>query len=179
MALTFGTLLSSQGADAQELHPRGLHPWLEVQLYAGFQKPTTRGVWSGSPSGPRGAERTLHVLRSPLQGGPEPVLLGPTWSTTTRVRDPFRASLRTTSPATYRAPRGPVLSDTLHNAAPRRGLPRRRARRVTPWVRATRGQATPAGRNWTLTRGPTGFVVLGMQCSQVRWHEPPMTTRSP
>ena len=30
------------------------------------------------------------------------------------------------------------------------------------------GQATPAGRNWTLTRGPTGLAVFGMQCSQVR-----------
>ena len=29
-------------------------------------------------------------------------------------------------------------------------------------------QATPVGRNCTLTRGPTGFAVLGMQCSQVR-----------
>ncbi|MGY1849524.1 hypothetical protein, partial [Blastococcus sp. SYSU DS1021] len=37
LALTFGTLLSSQGADAQELDPRGLRPWLDVQLYAGFQ----------------------------------------------------------------------------------------------------------------------------------------------
>jgi hypothetical protein len=37
LALTFGTLLSSQGADAQKLDPRGLRRWLEVQLYAGFQ----------------------------------------------------------------------------------------------------------------------------------------------
>ena len=26
----------------------------------------------------------------------------------------------------------------------------------------------PAGRNCTLTRGPTGLLVFGMQCSQVR-----------
>ena len=38
MALTFGTLLSSQGADAQKLDPLGLRRWLEVQLYAGFQE---------------------------------------------------------------------------------------------------------------------------------------------
>src|SRR5215213_8950064 len=38
LALTFGTLLSSQGADAQKLDPRGRHPWLEVLPYAGFQK---------------------------------------------------------------------------------------------------------------------------------------------
>ena len=40
-------------------------------------------------------------------------------------------------------------------------------------------QATPAGRNCTLIRGPTGFAVFGTACSQVRWHEPPITTRSP
>jgi len=34
MALTFGTLLSSQGADAQEPHPSGHRPQLDVQLYA-------------------------------------------------------------------------------------------------------------------------------------------------
>ncbi|MGY1987473.1 hypothetical protein ACI792_14745, partial [Blastococcus sp. SYSU DS0669] len=39
LALTFGTLLSSQGADAQKLDPSGLRPWLEVPLYAGFQQP--------------------------------------------------------------------------------------------------------------------------------------------
>ena len=34
MALTFGTLLSSQGADAQRLDPLGLRPWRLVLLYA-------------------------------------------------------------------------------------------------------------------------------------------------
>ena len=38
MALTFGTLLSSQGADAHELDPLGRPSWLDVQLYAGFQQ---------------------------------------------------------------------------------------------------------------------------------------------
>ena len=28
-------------------------------------------------------------------------------------------------------------------------------------------------------RGPTGAAVLGTACSQVRWHEPPITSRSP
>src|SRR4051812_38025246 len=69
LALTFGTLLSSQGADAQKLDPSGPHNWLDVQLYAGFQKPPTRGTWSGGPSGPRGAKRTLHHLQAPSQGG--------------------------------------------------------------------------------------------------------------
>ncbi|RBY87033.1 hypothetical protein DQ244_16945, partial [Blastococcus sp. TBT05-19] len=40
LALTFGTLLSSQGADAQQLDPSGLRHWLDVQLYAGFRRPS-------------------------------------------------------------------------------------------------------------------------------------------
>jgi len=31
-----------------------------------------------------------------------------------------------------------------------------------------RRQKTPRGRNWMLIRGPTGRVVLGTACSQVR-----------
>jgi hypothetical protein len=73
LALTFGTLLSSQGADAQQFGPRGLPRWLDVQHYAGFQRPC-EGGWSGGPSGPLGAWRTLHHLQGPLQGGPEAVL---------------------------------------------------------------------------------------------------------
>ena len=30
-----------------------------------------------------------------------------------------------------------------------------------------------------LIRGPTGFTVFGMACSHVRWHDPPITSRSP
>src|SRR5919107_2361679 len=44
LALTFGTLLSSQRADAQQLGPSGLPRWLDVQHYAGFQRPRTRGA---------------------------------------------------------------------------------------------------------------------------------------
>ena len=44
MALTFGTLLSSQRADAQQLGPSGLPRWLDVQHYAGFQRPRIRGA---------------------------------------------------------------------------------------------------------------------------------------
>src|ERR1035437_1361068 len=40
-------------------------------------------------------------------------------------------------------------------------------------------QRTPRGRNWMLIRGPTYLVVLGTECSQVRWHDPPITSRSP
>src|SRR3954451_15027576 len=76
LALTFCTLLSSQGADAQKLDPSGLRSWLEVQLYAGFQQlpirgagpaalsdraahgepyTTSRGSCTDPPSGPRRA----------------------------------------------------------------------------------------------------------------------------
>ncbi len=38
---------------------------------------------------------------------------------------------------------------------------------------------TPAGRNCTLTRGPSECASLGTECSQIRWQLPPMTKRSP
>ena len=44
MALTFGTLLSSQIADAQQLDPSGPRHWLDVQHYAGFRCPRQRQV---------------------------------------------------------------------------------------------------------------------------------------
>ena len=44
MALTFGTLLSSQGADAQKLDPHGRRVWRDVLPYAGFQRPRTGGL---------------------------------------------------------------------------------------------------------------------------------------
>ena len=44
-------------------------------------------------------------------------------------------------------------------------------------LRAT-AQKTPRGRNCTEIRGPA-WATLGTACSQVRWHEPPITTRSP
>src|SRR4029453_17054292 len=69
LALTFGTLLSSQGADAQKLDPRGPRPWQDVQLYAGFQLLPIPGGWSGGPSGPRGAWRTIHDPEGSLHGG--------------------------------------------------------------------------------------------------------------
>src|SRR3954452_362043 len=50
LALTFGTLLSSQGADAHQIHPSGLHRWRLVQPYAATGN-SPRGV-SGWPLGP-------------------------------------------------------------------------------------------------------------------------------
>ena len=54
MALTFGTLLSSQGADAQRLDPLGVRLWRLVLLYAvsGVLHP---GVLSAALPGPSGA----------------------------------------------------------------------------------------------------------------------------
>jgi hypothetical protein len=54
LALTFGTLLSSQGADAQRLDPLGLRLWRLVLLYAvsGVLHPE---VLSAALPGPSGA----------------------------------------------------------------------------------------------------------------------------
>ncbi len=51
MALTFGTLLSSQGADAQRLDPLGLRLWRLVPLYAVFGV-LHPGVLLRGPPGP-------------------------------------------------------------------------------------------------------------------------------
>ncbi len=54
LALTFGTLLSSQGADAQRLDPLGLRLWRLVPLYAVFGV-LHPGVLSAALPGPSGA----------------------------------------------------------------------------------------------------------------------------
>src|SRR3954451_2069427 len=115
LALTFGTLLSSQGADAQRTGPFGLRPWRLC--------PTVRLSRIGAPEG------------APM------ALTGLLGATQTKIHE---------------------VRGVLH------------ARSATPSPPA---QATPAGRNCTLTRGPTGRDVFGTQCSHVRWQEPPMTTR--
>jgi hypothetical protein len=53
LALTFGTLLSSQGADAQLLNPLGLRLWRLVLLYAvcGGPHPEVLSVALPGPSG--------------------------------------------------------------------------------------------------------------------------------
>lgn len=40
-------------------------------------------------------------------------------------------------------------------------------------------QRTFRGRNCTLTRGPAARADFGTACSQVRWQDPPITSRSP
>src|SRR5919107_4813715 len=54
LALTFGTLLSSQGADAQRLDPLGLRLWRLVPLYAVSGVLHPGGALRGPP-GPRPA----------------------------------------------------------------------------------------------------------------------------
>src|SRR3712207_3943927 len=54
LALTFGTLLSSQRADAQRLDPLGLRLWRLVPLYAVFGV-SHPGVLSAALPGPSGA----------------------------------------------------------------------------------------------------------------------------
>ena len=50
--------------------------------------------------------------------------------------------------------------------------------RLTPTMSQV-AHVTPRGRNWMLIRGPTGLLVFGTACSQVRWQLPPITSRSP
>ena len=59
-------------------------------------------------------------------------------------------------------------------AGPRGGHRGRRRGRGLP----LRRQKTLSGRNCTEIRGPA-WATFGTACSQVRWQEPPMTTRSP
>ncbi len=87
MALTFGTLLSSQRADAQRIDPSGLPRWLDVQHYAGFQRPHTGGL-DRRPSRTARRMENHTRLREALHGGsrpPRPVLERP------RCRVPPRA----------------------------------------------------------------------------------------
>src|SRR5918998_1000320 len=62
LALTFGTLLSSQGTDAQRFDPLGLRLWRLVLLYAVFGV-LHPGVLSATLPGPSGAKRTIHDSR--------------------------------------------------------------------------------------------------------------------
>jgi hypothetical protein len=57
LALTFGTLLSSQGADAQQLHPLGLHRQRLVHLTPSAAA-CSLGVLA---AGPRGGFLRIHV----------------------------------------------------------------------------------------------------------------------
>src|SRR3954447_2210729 len=61
LALTFGTLLSSQGADAQRHRPLRASSLAEVLPYPASGQPPRREL-PGRPPGPRGAERKLRAL---------------------------------------------------------------------------------------------------------------------
>ena len=71
LALTFGTLLSSQRTDAQKLNPSGHRPWLEVQHYAGFQRPARRAASPAALPG-RAAQRENYTPL-PDRSNPPPV----------------------------------------------------------------------------------------------------------
>src|SRR3954465_2450078 len=60
LALTFGTLLSSQGTDAQQLHPHGLHRQRLVHLTPSAG-PATPG---GAGRCPRGRVRRIDQVRT-------------------------------------------------------------------------------------------------------------------
>ena len=71
MALTFGTLLSSQGADAQLPDPRGPRLWRLVQLYAVFGVLHPEGALRGPPGPVRRVEnhtRTSGRVRKSAEG---------------------------------------------------------------------------------------------------------------
>src|SRR5687768_14064422 len=72
LALTFGTLLSSQRADAQQLDPHGNRHWLDVQHYAGFQQLPPRGA--GPPDLPARAAHgeQYTTLSGRARGVPDP-----------------------------------------------------------------------------------------------------------
>src|ERR1700712_2778436 len=69
LALTFGTLLSSQGADAQKEDPLGLRLWRLVRLYAVLRIGRTRGSHpAGLPAARRRKDDTPGS--GPRAGGP-------------------------------------------------------------------------------------------------------------
>ena len=126
--------------------------------------------------------------------------LGPTWVARSAGRDPVHWLSADGASGTVPVPEVEVVDtlgagDVLHGAllaavARSRGRrspsgPGRGGRDGVPVGRGSRRarlgqrQRTPRGLNCTEIRGPTGLVVFGTQWSQVRWQEPPMTTRSP
>src|SRR3954471_9175647 len=60
LALTFGTLLSSQGADAQQSGPRGLSSLADCPIHTSHSDVPRSGVRSGALPGRRGAWGTVH-----------------------------------------------------------------------------------------------------------------------
>jgi hypothetical protein len=198
LALTFGTLLSSQGADALVLQP--FRPSFETisPLYTALRNGRTSGArpavdQAGGPVRSRSVQgeryTTLSAPRTGVRSGAALLSAGPVTRTDDalgRLAGHWPGDVwRKVVPPHPRSSSWSRRRVAGHWAAASRRGPRR-----GPWSRppaapadsvtaAHRGQATPRGRNCTLTRGPTGFVVFGTQCSRVRWHEPPMTTRSP
>src|SRR3954452_4168023 len=65
LALTFGTLLSSQGADAHALHPHGLPSWLDCPTLRRFPA-SPRGEAGPAALPGRAAQRRSYVR----PGGP-------------------------------------------------------------------------------------------------------------
>ena len=94
MALTFGTLLSSQGADAQLLDPLGPRLWRLVQLYAVFGVLHPEGALRGPPGPVRREEnhtRGPGSVRKSVEGGPR-------HSARARRQSPRKLSIPTVRP---------------------------------------------------------------------------------
>src|SRR3954453_13434228 len=129
LALTFGTLLSSQGADAQQSGPRGLSSLADcptIHRTRMFPAPGSDPV----PSRAGAVHGEQYTKLSGPAGALPPVLLCPTWSTTRARRQ------------TSRSPSG-----RGHNAAVARALPAPCDQRHGE--NPEEPQATPRGRNWT------------------------------
>src|SRR3712207_116867 len=108
LALTFGTLLSSQGADAQQVDPLGFSCWLVVQ-----PAPVSGCSLTGSPARrpSRAARRRRNVTRPPTGSarGPGEV----------PVTSPRPALRRPRGDGTARSPAGPRASSSWGCSAPR------------------------------------------------------------
>src|SRR4051794_23889898 len=97
LALTFGTLLSSQGADAQQSGPRGLSSLADcptIHRTRMFPAPGSDPV----PSRAGAVHGEQYTKLSGPAGALPPVLLCPTWSTTRARRQTFRLPLRPAFP---------------------------------------------------------------------------------
>src|SRR3954453_13433096 len=68
LALTFGTLLSSQGADAHELDPSGLPSWLDVPLAPVSSNPLRGGLDRRPSRAARRRENDTRPRRTPAAG---------------------------------------------------------------------------------------------------------------
>ena len=137
--------------------------------------PTTRR--SAAPGPARARARPTPSASIDL---PRIVDASPRASAGSSAPPPTRASSPSSTPGWPRpaATGGCCCTPSHRSAAARTGPRSRRSSASSPPEHARRGHHTPAGRNCTLMRGPAARA-FGTACSHVRWHDPPITRRSP